>query len=93
MATEDGSDEPYTDYKPPVHRTTGNPIGRWKRGFGFRYWDGPCTCGSGETGHELYDARGIYCGITCKTCKREDTYRKDVMTNPDYWADEPIEEE
>ena len=61
--------------------------------MGSRWWEGPCTCGSGEEGRELYDARGIYCGITCRKCKREDTYRKDVMTNPNYGASEPIEED
>jgi len=29
-----------------------------------RYWVGGCTCGSGIEGRELYDGRGIYCGIT-----------------------------
>lgn len=56
-----------------------------------RYWVGGCTCGSGNEGRELYDARGIYCGITCTSCKREDTYRKDVMKNSNYEADEQIE--
>ena len=27
----------------------------------------------------MYDGRNIYCGITCSSCKREDTYRKVVM--------------
>jgi hypothetical protein len=44
-----------------------------------RYWQGGCTCGSGKEGRELHDGRGIYCGITCSSCKREDTYRKVVM--------------
>ncbi len=67
--------------------------GRWVRSLGSRYWEGGCTCGSGEDGHELYDARGIYCGITCRSCDRAKTYRPEVMTNPDYEADEPIEPE
>lgn len=58
-----------------------------------RYWVGGCTCGSGKDGRELHDARGIYCGITCSSCKREDTYRPDVMSDSKYWADEPIEPE
>lgn len=62
------------------------------RSQGHRYWEGNCTCGSGKPGRELHDARGIYCGITCSVCKKEDTYRKDVMTNPSYEADEAIEE-
>jgi len=94
MATEDdGSPLAYTDFKPRTHPKTGNPIGEWKRSLGFRYWDGPCTCGSGEEGHELYDAKGIYSGITCKSCKRENTFRPEVFTDPDYWTDEQVEED
>ena len=58
-----------------------------------RHWVGGCTCGSGREGRELYDARGIYCGITCSSCKREDKYAPDIMNNPNYQVDEPIEEE
>jgi hypothetical protein len=68
-------------------------IGFFARSQGQRWWVGGCTCGSGLDGHELYDARGIYCGITCRQCKREDTYRKEVMTDPNYYVDEPIEPE
>ena len=55
------------------------PMGKWVRSFGARYWEGACTCGSGKTGHELYVGRGIYCGITCSDCRREDKYRPVVM--------------
>jgi hypothetical protein len=60
-----------------------------------RYWVGGCTCGSGEEGHEFYDARGIYCGITCKVCKKDDPrkWAPGVMTDPSYQVDEPIEED
>ena len=44
-----------------------------------RYWVGGCTCGSGIEGRELYDGRGIYCGITCSSCRREDKYRPEIM--------------
>jgi hypothetical protein len=54
-------------------------IGKWVRSFGSRYWEGPCTCGSGREGHELYDGNGIYCGISCSKCRREDTYRPEIM--------------
>lgn len=58
-----------------------------------RYWVGGCTCGSGKEGRELYDARGIYCGITCDSCRKEDKYRPEVMSDPGYEADESIEED
>ena len=58
---------------------THKPRGKWVRSFGGRYWEGPCTCGSGKEGHELYDGRGIYCGITCSSCKREELYRREIM--------------
>jgi hypothetical protein len=77
------------------HPQTGNEVGRWERSFGVRWWEGPCTCGSGEEGHELYDGNDIYCGITCSRCRREDKYRPEII-NRSYDAndvDEPIEEE
>lgn len=60
-----------------------------------RYWVGPCTCGSGKEGRELYDGQGIYCGITCDGCRREDTYRPEIMNRPysQNDVDEPIEED
>jgi hypothetical protein len=69
-------------------------VGRFEGSkFAGRYWVGGCTCGSGREGRELYDARGIYCGITCSSCKRENAYNHDVMNNPSYQVDEPIEED
>lgn len=67
----------------------------WMRSFGHRYWDGPCTCGSEKEGRELYDGRGIYCGITCSSCKRENTYRSEIMNTHynELDVDEPIEAE
>mgnify|MGYP006971756524 FL=1 len=60
-----------------------------------RHWEGGCTCGSGKEGRELYDGRGIYCGITCSSCKREDTYRSAVMDRhyDEHDVDEQIEED
>lgn len=52
------------------HPTTGNDVGKWERCMGTRYWDGPCQCGSGREGHEVYDDNGIYFGIACTQCKR-----------------------
>jgi len=42
---------------------------------------------------EEYDARGIYLCRVCDKCykARLSTFRKDVLTNPSYQADEPIE--
>jgi hypothetical protein len=41
-----------------------------------------------------YDARGIPLCRVCETCHavKLSAYRGDVLTNPNYHADEPIEE-
>lgn len=67
-----------------THHITGKPIGKWERCQGQRYWDGPCSCGSGREGHEEYDDNGILFGISCKSCKR--------VAQPGPY-DEPIEED
>ena len=43
----------------------------------------------------LYDARGIYCGRVCDGCEAEvrSRFRAEIFTDPDYWHDEPIEED
>ena len=53
----------------------------------------PCPCGSGEPSRWQYDARGIELCRTCKKCHavRMKGYRPDVLTDPNYWADEEIE--
>ena len=66
------------------HPRTDKDVGRWERCQGQRYWDGPCTCGSGRDGVETYDDNGIYFGIGCTSCKRE------AMPGP---YDEPIDED
>jgi len=53
------------------HPITGKPVGLWQRGSGMRWWDGPCQCGSGREGHEVYDDNGIYYCISCSSCKRQ----------------------
>jgi len=61
-----------------------------------RYWSGGCTCGSGKEGRELYDKKGIYAGITCDSCKKENTFAAGVMPGSPYdYPDDigPIEEE
>jgi len=54
-----------------------------------------CNCGSGKPRRALYDARGIFCAYVCNTCEADKraTYRDDVFNDPDYWHDEPIEED
>ena len=54
-----------------------------------------CPCGSGEPWEEIYDARGIYVARVCDKCKKErlSGYRKDIFTDPNYWTDEPIDED
>ena len=52
-----------------------------------------CPCGSGKESWWEYDARGIALCRVCETCRKAKLarYRPDVFTNPQYWADEPIE--
>ena len=42
-----------------------------------------------------YDARGIFLTYVCGECRasKMNGYRPDVLTDPNYPADEPIEEE
>jgi hypothetical protein len=55
----------------------------------------PCSCGSGKPSWWAKDARGIELARVCEDCEKEklSKYRPDVLTNPNYWADEPIEDE
>jgi hypothetical protein len=54
-----------------------------------------CPCGSGKESKWQFDARGIELCRTCENChdKQMSKYRKDVLEDPNYWADEPIEPE
>jgi len=54
-----------------------------------------CACGSGEVREAAYDARGIFLTFVCHKCRKEklSRYRTDVLENPNYWCDEPIEPE
>ncbi len=54
-----------------------------------------CNCGSGLPKESQYDARGIFLTYTCDKCeqKKLSGYRPDVLTDRNYWADEPIEPE
>lgn len=43
----------------------------------------------------LYDARGIFCCYVCPVCEddKRRRYRADVLTDPNYEADEAIDDE
>jgi 7-cyano-7-deazaguanine synthase in queuosine biosynthesis len=53
----------------------------------------PCPCGSGKDSTWACDARGIELCRTCASCHKRQMkrYRPDVLTDSNYWADEPIE--
>lgn len=55
----------------------------------------PCPCGSGLDSDWQNDARGIPLCRTCDACHDEKMarYRPDVLTDSNYWADEPIDED
>ena len=55
----------------------------------------PCPCGSGKPSEWQYDARGIPLRRTCEACHEAAMrrYRPDVLDDPNYWADEAIDEE
>lgn len=54
-----------------------------------------CPCGSGEIREEHFDARGIFLCFACSKCEAEKLsgYRPEVLSDPNYAANEPIEED
>jgi len=54
-----------------------------------------CDCGSGLFSQWQKDARGIELCRACHVCwpEKQKRFRPEVLTDPDYEADEPIEEE
>ena len=54
-----------------------------------------CPCGSGLPREDQVDARGIFLCFTCPRCEKRKLarYRPDVLSDPSYWHDEPIEED
>lgn len=54
-----------------------------------------CHCGSGLYAQAHYDARGIFLTFACEKCeeKKLSGFRRDVLTDPDYWHDEPLDED
>ena len=65
------------------------PIDTWT---GKRYRE-RCSCGSGQRADAIYDARNIFLTFACDKCRKEklSRFRPDVLTNSNYWADEPID--
>lgn len=55
----------------------------------------PCPCGSDKPSVWQSDARGIPLTRTCEDChdRKMAQYRPEVLTDPGYEADEPIEPE
>jgi hypothetical protein len=54
-----------------------------------------CSCGSGQPSHWQHDARGIPLCRTCPQCHQRKLagYRHEVLTDPNYECDEPIDED
>jgi hypothetical protein len=52
-------------------------------------------CGSGLEAKVQVDARGIFLCYTCRKCEAEKLshYRPEVLSDPNYECDEPIEED
>ena len=52
-----------------------------------------CNCGSGEWPEAIHDARGIFVAYVCSKCqaRKLQGYRPEIFINPDYWHDEPID--
>ncbi len=61
----------------------------------MRWRQGECACGASDDRYGVYDSRGIYLAIGCKTCLPDKLkgYRADVLYGPPYEAGEPIEPE
>jgi hypothetical protein len=51
-----------------------------------------CFCGSGKPRRANHDARGIFLTFTCDDCHEQKMsgFRPEILTNPNYEADEPI---
>jgi len=54
-----------------------------------------CLCGSGLAPYPVYDARDIYVTSVCLKCEKDrlSMYRPEIFSDPDYWTQEPIDEE
>lgn len=54
-----------------------------------------CLCGSGKPTKALHDARDIFVAYVCDACEQrvKSRYRPEIFTDPNYWTDEPIDED
>jgi hypothetical protein len=54
----------------------------------------PCPCSSGLTSRWANDARGIPLARVCPKCRRDKLshYRPEILSDPNYEADEDIDE-
>jgi hypothetical protein len=54
-----------------------------------------CMCGSGMERKAEFDARGIFLTYACPKCRKVklSEFRPEVLTDPNYECDEPIEPE
>ena len=54
-----------------------------------------CSCGSGKPKSPQYDACSIFLTHTCEDChdRKMAEFRPDILTDPDYWTDEPIDDD
>jgi hypothetical protein len=54
-----------------------------------------CPCGSGLASRWETDARGLPLCRCCPKCRAErlSAYRPDVLTDRNYWTDEPVDPE
>ena len=54
-----------------------------------------CRCDSGLEQEARFDACGIFLTFVCEKCEKEKLshYRPDVLTDANYWHDEPIDED
>jgi hypothetical protein len=71
--------------------STGGENGTHTQAMAFKHmlmWIGQVRC-------PQYDARGIFLTYTCEDChdRKMAEFRPDVLTDPDYWTDEPIEDD
>lgn len=59
-----------------------------------KYYLDKCPCGSGAPAEAEFDARGLFLDYCCPKCKATKLarYRPDVLTDPNYWTDEPIDD-
>lgn len=55
----------------------------------------PCPCGSSKSSYWKHDARGIPLCRTCPDCHKQKMahYRPDVLSDPNYWTDEPVDQD